>query len=268
MTPHHVDFDALQQSVIERSYATLPCLLSYADLSRAAEAFFAFLELSPQQKGQYVARVAQDDPESNIGYVRKCREGTCDEKEYVHYNRYAPEVFEGFVQQDGTRAQEFFKRAGEVYEVAERMAIEILRQAEERFPGVYERFVPHDQYPHFYLRFLKYDVQGKGEFLADGHYDQGALTLALAESAPGLRIGRDEASLEEVTHHDGEALVMPGLQLSHIFSADFHPAWHDVVQKSEDTYNTETARWAIVFFVDPVDKAESTWEDRHTILDD
>jgi hypothetical protein len=45
---------------------------------------------------------------------------------------------------------------------------------------------------------------------------------------------------------------MPALRFREFFDApDFTPAWHDVVQESNDTYNNIVARWAIVFFADP-----------------
>lgn len=59
---------------------------------------------------------------------------------------------------------------------------------------------------------------------------------------------------------------MPVLQFCELNSAlaCVAPAWHDVVQKSSDTYSDTIARWAIVFFADPSPINRLSTEAAHT----
>ena len=130
-----------------------------------------------------------------------------------------------------------------------------LDEFEKEFPGLYARFIVEDTHRRFYLRFLKYDTKGKGRFLARAHFDRGGATLAIAESAPGLRIGRNNSEtgilhLEEVSHEEHSAIFFPSYHFPRLTGPEFEPAWHDVTQSSDDQYSEDTARWAIVFFAD------------------
>jgi len=86
----------------------------------------------------------------------------------------------------------------------------------------------------------------------------------LAESAPGLRIGRNDQDVVEVPpRQDDTALFMPALRLRE-FSSDFPPAWHDVVQKKSRQWSTTCARWAIVLFIDHGNINRESTQEAHT----
>ena len=254
-----------REKIKEKNFVELPFPISHSEFSKAADCFFEFLSLSYEAKQKFLLYIDPTDQESMVGYMkRQHKNGDYDEKEYFHYNRYAEVEFAKLAEETGPKASEFFKCARYIYGSAEFIIGRVIKAFDAEFPGMYEKFFPLNAFPHFYLRFLKYNVMGEGNFLAGAHYDQGACTLALAESAPGLRIGRNEATLKDVEHKDGTVIFMPGLQFHLFTSEEFTPAWHDVVQKSEHTLNKEVARWAIVFFADPVrDKRQTKWEDRH-----
>lgn len=264
---HHI-----KRGVCERNHALIPFSLVKKDFDIAVGHFFDFLSLPDEVKNKFQSNVVLSDEESFVGYVKRekqrrvdvaTKEAFYDQKEYFHYNRYAEKNF-GHLVADDLRIRAFFDSARNIYEHAEALAKRIIHDLDVDFPELSEKFLPDGVDPHFYLRFLRYFTSGTGEFLAKGHYDQGGYTLALAESAPGLRIGKGEKDLKEVVHVDGHVIFMPGLQLQFFTSSDFTPAWHDVVQKSDDTFDAKTARWAVVFFVDPVEKIRTRWEDRHT----
>src|SRR3990167_7547937 len=88
--------------------------------------------------------------------------------------------------------------------------------------------------------------------------------FSLAESAPGLRIGKSDKDLKEVFHKNKSALFMPAMDFWRITTPEFTPAWHDVVQKSQNAYNKDVARWAIVFFADISTIKRYTYEEAHT----
>lgn len=267
---HHI-----KKGIAESNYALLPFPLSRDHFGAAMQHFFEFLTLPVNLKNRFQSNAVSGDEESFVGYIKRERqkqvdaatsEAFYDQKEYFHYNHYAEKDFKDLLleTEKDARVKNFFNSARFIYKHAEEMAIAILNELDEEHPGIKEKFVPEEVKPHFYLRFLRYYTTGRGNFLAKGHYDQGGFTLALAESAPGLRIGRSEENLEEIVHIDGHVVFMPALQLQLFTSEEFTPAWHDVIQKAGDKTDEETARWAIVFFVDPVNKIRTRWEDRHT----
>ncbi len=77
-------------------------------------------------------------------------------------------------------------------------------------------------------------------------------------------MGVDDLHLREVVHRDGEALFMPGLKFHEVTSEEFVPTWHDVIQKSEDIYSENIARWAVAFFADPYEMTPMTYNEAHT----
>ena len=263
-TPHLLDY--IRQEIQERNYASISFPMSYRELSKAAEHFLDFLTLPDETKGSFYFLVDPHDEESDVGYRRKHKEmsGLDDNKEYFHYNRYAEQEFKTLLEDNDPKITDFLASAKQIYEESERVMKEILKIFDYEFPGLYHTFCPEKAHPRFYLRFLKYEPTCKENFLAKGHYDLGGCTLALAESAPGLRMGKNEETLKEVEHKERHAVFMPGLLFPAITSHEFVPAWHDVVQKSTDTHSEDVARWAIVFFADPVQKKKTTWKDRHT----
>ena len=86
--------------------------------------------------------------------------------------------------------------------------------------------------------------------------------MALAESAPGLRIGKDSESLRLVQRKDRLAIFMPGIHFPNLTNGDFVPAWHDAVSQDGDT--SSEARWAIVFFANAYRLRLPTFEEAHT----
>lgn len=77
------------------------------------------------------------------------------------------------------------------------------------------------------------------------------MTLALAESAPGLRIGSVPQDLTPIDHHDGQAVFFLGGNFQAVLGdTDLKPGWHDVVQQGEASPHQSYARWAIVAFID------------------
>lgn len=112
------------------------------------------------------------------------------------------------------------------------------------------------------LRLINY--YDSGSLLAKPHLDRSAVTLALGESHPGLRmtpcsidtpVEERNANLKEVVHNPGVAKFFLGAgwkNLRHISQRanDLPLGWHDVVQTSEvvDDY---VRRWSVILFSTP-----------------
>ncbi len=248
-------FEKLVAELGEKTYAELPFRLTHADLVGVAEKFFEYLSI-PQEEKTRLHFYDRPENRQGLGYVRKAGEedevSRTDFKEYFHYHPKLMKEFAGNELLARPETSAFLEGAGKIYAEALSASKELYRTISVEYPDFYARFFPEtEEYIDFSaLRFLKYEPSGQGNFLARAHYDRGCTTLALAESAPGLRIGKNEAALKEVVHKENVALFMPAYQLMEITDKRFLPSWHDVVQSSDDVYRENAARWAIVFFCD------------------
>lgn len=227
-------------------------------LSRAAESFFAFLTLPEHLKEPIRRTLSQekgDETRVDFGYMRRIAtmDGDKEEKSYFHYHPDVETLYAKEIKAAGPKAEAFMREAKGVWDRTVAIARTVVDEFSARWPGVGERFFPKHETPFLVIRFLAYDARGMGEFLAKAHYDRGDFTIALGESAPGLRIGTP-GNLKEVEHRDGYVVVMPGTGFPQDIDETVKPAWHDVVQKPEAQFTDSTARWAIVGFFDVIDK--------------
>ena len=240
----------LKKDIAEKAYAEIPIALSHDELQCAAEAFLEFLCLPQEIKERFHFRIDSESHRTQVGYVRRHKNlGHGDNKEYFHYHALARGRFSDLAEQDRA-AMNFFSHAENIFQKAADATHAILSIMEEGMAGIHNRFFPPNDFPSLFLRFLKYDQKGIGDFLARGHYDTGYMTLALAESALGLRIGsHDQDLVEAPPRREGTALFMPAMRLRE-WLPELKPSWHDVVQRERHAVSDACARWAIVLFID------------------
>lgn len=254
----------LKTRTMEQSYATVPFPVSKLQFQELIDTFVSFLALPFAVKQGLYFQVFPGDRGSEVGYKRYRREeGKTDNREYVHYHRAAEERFVDA----RTEVPEFdalLSAMKVVHDEALHSLTEVIAAFEQEFPGISQKFFATEKPGNFYLRVLKYDNAEVGEFLAKGHYDRGTCTLALAESAPGLRLGINDTNLGEVIHKEHEALFLHGLKFPEVTSESFLPTWHDVIQQSTHSYSPEIARWAVVFFADAHDLPPISYTEAHS----
>ncbi len=261
-----LDYKLFKEELRRNAYISVPFSLSSVELSKAAEEYMVFLRLPQEIKKEMEGiKINPLDRGSYVGYRRREQQlGDLDEKELFQYNLYFEEFFGSKPEVRYPEVASFLQSAKNIYTQAALMMQEIIDILEGEFPGIYDQFFHKNIPPHFYLRFITYSNFVGGNFLAKGHYDRGGCTLALAESGPGLRIGRTADSLQDIGHHEKEVLFFPGILFPELTSDEFVPAWHDVVQKSEYAVDDAVARWAIVFFADQFEQRVTSFEDNHT----
>lgn len=257
-------FAEMQAQIKKQNYIEIPFSVERAYFDTAAQHFTNFLSHPDAFKSQLHFKLYPDDDGSDVGYVRTLSATGKDDKEYFHYHPIIEERCGALIPSDDKITHTFFSAAAHIYSAAEKTLDAVLTELTTKFPDLRSRFFVEHAPRRFYLRFLKYETQGLGKFLARAHYDRGGCTLALSESAPGLRIGIDDAHLKEVTHKDHMAVFMPALRFPDLTSADFPSAWHDVVQSSNHQFADNIARWAIVFFADTYDMTAPTIQETHT----
>jgi hypothetical protein len=144
------------------------------------------------------------------------------------------------------------------------------------FPDGLTRGEPGLRHPKLTLRIMLYMKVGEGSLSANNHFDGGALTFAVCESAPGLQVGTPpekdadgnevkKEDMHEVSRTDGTALMWTGINYKHI-DPEAKPTWHGVRQHTTDeVHKGEENRWVCVFFLDEYDEKAPTIEETHGV---
>lgn len=251
----NVSFAELQSAIDQKSYLEIPLTVSQTDIDKFVSDYFAFLALPEDEKQKFALDIKQDERDRGVdlGYRRRSVDAGFgyDNKEFFHYNDQARENFSTVANQTPA-AKALLKSADVIYRATLESMKGMVKILDQKYHGLYKKFFPTDS-GTCVLRILKYDRTSEGNFLAKGHYDRSSCTIAIAESAPGLRIGPDDQHLSEAIHQPGHGLFFPGISLGNYTNKELLPSWHDVVQKGDTAYNDETSRWAIVFFCSPND---------------
>jgi len=241
--------DSIVAEIAREHVAHVPFPLSHAELSDAAEKYMAFLDLPDEVKQSFSVKGGFEHNYGVLGYKDRRNELGMDKKEFFHYHPGIEEYFSDNPHRTKPAVHSFIEAARALDAAAASTLRTLLGVLSQKYPRAQDEYFSGNN-RRTLLRFLKYDVAGKGNFLAKAHYDSGGCTLALAESAPGLRVGTVSEDLKPVSHTDHTALFMPGLYFHEVTDTTFHPVWHDVIQTEENTHSETTARWAIVFFAD------------------
>jgi hypothetical protein len=262
------DYATIIKSIKEKNYVEIPLSISNRELKEAADKFLAFLKLGQEIKNEFTVMVNDNDRGSHAGYIHKSKnKGDSDNKEYFHYrgvtNKLLSDVIDKY--KDNKIITDFLTSAQEVFKAGRESLRDVLKILDVKHPGIYEKIFSSEADKFQVIRFVKYNPEGIGNFLATPHYDRGSCSIAMSESASGLRAGRTEKDLDWVERDDNKAVFMPALTFNKdIGSEDFPPTWHDVVQKSDDVIDKNTARWAIIFFADVKPGENISFKEAHT----
>lgn len=257
-------FSAPLSSLQTDHYLRIPLNLDDDLIPNAVEAFFAFLALDDELKQHINFTIAPKHRRGDIGYRRReASDGIYnDNKEFFHFHPAVFEKYPVFIQQH-TVIQDFFSQAELLWHFAHDAIHKILQQFTVTNRSIIDK-VFDCRYPHILLRFLKYEWQQSGRYLAKPHYDAGACTLAIAESCAGLRIGSLPENLVSVEHCDDSAIFMLSSNFNKLISDEgYSAAWHDVIQLDESKIGQAYARWALVAFVDAHDVTALPREETH-----
>jgi isopenicillin N synthase-like dioxygenase len=253
----------IRNQIIDQQFARIPFVLDQSKIDPVIKTLFAFFALPDETKNRFAFRLIPEDRGTEVGYWTRSRaEGSLDNRGYFHYNEYADERFR-VEAADCPELISFMDAVRPLFLEAQDKMKEVVRTLDVDYPGLYDNLFPSDRHPLVLLRLLAYERMEPGDFLAKGHYDRGTCTLAIAESAPGLRIGKGPEDIKEVTREPNTALFFPGLTFNEYTSPEFIPSWHDVIQKEEYILNEQTARWAIVLFNGCWTQRNMSWQEAH-----
>ena len=112
----------------------------------------------------------------------------------------------------------------------------------------------HPVASHGGLDFLRYDIPAAKAKLVRSHFDVGSCTLALAESAPGLRIEVEKKHWLILNIKTKQRFsLIKNFEAMLGYESGLLPGWHDVTQMEKRLLGVPVQRWSIVVFVDTVD---------------
>jgi isopenicillin N synthase-like dioxygenase len=235
----------------KKFYINVPFDMPQLVIEEAVAAFFRFLEEPESIKTEIDINIAPLHRRGDIGYRQRDASDHIynDSKEFFHYH---PDIFKKYDQflKQNPITLDFMLKAKSIWELSYQAVENILKTFESDFPGVYDKIFKTES-PHVMLRFLKYDWQKSGKYLAKPHFDAGSFTLAIAESCQGLRIGSRPENLELVEHKAGNAIFMLSSNFQKVIPNDkLSAGWHDVIQLDETIIGKPFARWAVVAFIE------------------
>lgn len=266
-TPEQL-YKRISKELAEDSFTRVTSPVTRGELEETAENFInGFLKLPLEEKETFYCHVANGGRGTDMGYVRRTREmDNEDDKQYFHYHPRIRQALAPQLKLHIPEVDTLLEKADHIYQATSKSIGEVMRALDSKNPGIYNKFFSDGRESNFVLRILGYDRKSEGQFLAAGHYDRGAYTIALGENAPGLRMGKNKDHVSFVEHTEGYSLFFKARQVVSGIEDGFHPAWHDVIQKENETYSGEIARWAIVCFIEPLEISMVTWEQTHTPL--
>ena len=243
--------ELIQKSLKEQFCIQVPFGLSSMKIQEAVTAFLAFLNEPDTIKTRISFSIAPKHRRGDVGYVRRDAQNHVydDSKEFFHYHPAITERHPDLVTGEDAFS-DFLKKADVIWNAAYETVWRLLSELEDRFPGIRGK-VFDTKDVHLMIRFLKYEWQNSGTYLAKPHFDAGSFTLAIAESAPGLRIGSNPKDLRPITHEKDKAIFMLSSNFRTMMdSGEFSAGWHDVIQTNESQIGQAYARWAVVAFVE------------------
>lgn len=213
----------------------------------AADAFAAFAPHITGERKENIRRRIESGRPSQPGFIgysdffpKTPEEGV--DRVFFHYHPAVRETF-GTELTGIPGAEKFLDSAEPLWRSALSSAEDVVRSLETRYPGLYGRFFPKGIPPAFVIRFVVYAPGGDTGCLQKPHYDRCPITLALAESAPGLRVKNSDGQMTSVSRKHDEAVVMTGPWMRNL-DPDFPLSWHDAAAVSGR--GTNEARWVAV----------------------
>ncbi|MDP1974496.1 MAG: hypothetical protein Q8K37_00835 [Alphaproteobacteria bacterium] len=240
-------YDQLQNQF----YASIPFPCDALRIEEVMIAFFKFLEEPEHIKNHIDFTVSPIHRRGDVGFKHRDPNDHMynDSKDFFHFHPAIFENYPDFLQQHPV-VNDFMLKAMPIWDLVYDTIGQILNYFEPENNGLSSKVFDVEM-PHIVLRFLKYNWDESGKYLAKPHFDAGSFTLGIAESCPGLRIGSNPENLKLVEHKENHAIFMISSNFRKIMNnEDLLPGWHDVIQLDESYIGKPFARWAIVAFIE------------------
>lgn len=237
--------DEICKTLEKDFYISIPYDLPRSVINETIEAFLEFIQTDQKVKDHLQSRLPGIHRRGELGFTH--REGldqNPDVKDFFHYHPFLKKSHEEYISANAT-VNRLITQADIIWNHVADVTKQILLCLNSKYPDVYNKVFDTED-PHIVLRLVYYQADPDQEILARPHFDAGSFTLAVAESAPGLRIGSHQENLQLVPHKEGRAIFMLGANYRKVITTDtLLPGWHDVIR-----LDNLRSRWAIVAFID------------------
>lgn len=243
--------EEMYQTLQKQFYIELPFPMPPSSIQDAVDSFFEFLDEPESVKTHMDYSIAHLHRRGDLGYKHRDPSGDIynDSKEFFHFHPVLLEKYADFLEKHPV-TNDFLNKAKPIWDLAYQAVFQALSTLEPDFPGLCSKIFD-TQEEHIVIRFLKYNWQSSGKYLAKPHFDAGSFSLAIAESCPGLRIGSNPDNLKPVHYKEGSAVFMLSSNFQKVMNTDqLSPGWHDVIQTDETLIGKPFARWAVVAFIE------------------
>jgi isopenicillin N synthase-like dioxygenase len=249
--PFKTTSQSIYDSLKNKAYFNVPFSISPQTIEEAVDAFFEFLKEPESIKNHIDFSIAPLHRRGDVGYKHRNAKNHIydDSKDFFHFHPALFEKYGNFLEKNPI-VKNFVLKAQPIWDLAYTTVWNLLKTMEDDCPDLCSK-VFNTKDIHLLLRFLRYDWQSSGKYLAKPHYDAGSFTLAIAESCPGLRIGDSPETLQAVKHKPKEAIFMLSSNFEKIMiKEDLAAGWHDVIQLDETIIGKPFSRWAVVAFIE------------------
>lgn len=224
-------------SLAERGFISRPCTTAATShISHVIRGWNTFLN-SDEKTGWTFDVEGDGDPDD--GYIRR----SGDEHDFKHFFHYRPRLWplldERGIDLTPERAL-WLESCDGLYQACEEMLYTVLAAIDAEFPGFQLEQSAREHGVHG-LRLLRYDTANeRGGVIAKPHRDKSLMTIHVADSHPGLRLG-SKGHLHRP--RPNEVCLFPGKKAG--------PATNHRLSALEHCVTDECPgeeRWSIVFF--------------------
>ncbi|HLC51667.1 MAG TPA: hypothetical protein VJI98_00300 [Candidatus Nanoarchaeia archaeon] len=284
-------YDRMQADISRKGYTEIVFPMSVNELKEAEQRYLGFLTLPIEEKKKFetwILGLHRDDLSkvTRFGYKAKIREKELgDSKEYFHHGDHLRTELESLIKSSPKEVRDFVEAADGVLSQIKKAMKPVYQAFETEVRGFKASFIDT---PYIFLRFLAYSPPAiKPGELAIGHFDRGALTLAMYENRSGLQIcpafdddfkGNDEEEtarkleavlerLQQVHHTPDTAFLFASDGITSVLPRElqrrFPKGYHRVDEKLQDSADYHR-RTAIVAFISPREGVSiGGWDERH-----
>lgn len=261
---------SLSLELDQNAFAPVVVDIGPSDYQEAMRCYMEFLQLPEDVKSSTIFMLDPARRNTQFGWDQKARsKGNLDNKDVFHFGSKMRQNVEHRLLHPPRALLEFTDAAEEIYYSAAHALKKACYELDEHAAGLVGLHFPAVADWNHHLRFIAY-YPTEDQTLAAGHFDQSTLTLALAESHSGLRIGTEAENLQMVRHRAGQGLLFTGKGWDKLATQvdvpPLQPAWHDVVRTPDQGVDTQVLRWAIVLFANPAQLDTTlTVEETHSL---
>ncbi len=247
-----VDYTQSVKELLEQGLTTIP-FPAERIIPGTIRCFKRLLREPELYRSQWTFDLRKDVPlddqdGADDGYLRRNgelrKERYDDLKSIIHYRWFLPHL----LRVRGVEIREHEYLLGYcrgIFTLAQRVAREFAAELDKALPGFRfeKRLAMLAAQEQSVLRIQSYDdTAGSKPIIGKGHTDLSLLTLHIADSRPGLRVGMDKTLVETIP---GRAVVFAGYKMEKFTQGRIKALWHEVTD--EPTYDVGE-RWSMVFF--------------------